>query len=84
MTRIKELREARKLNQQRLTMELNVSHAMISKYEFGISDPDICTIHKIADFFGVSSDYLFEISNDKYVVSPYRLSDEEKEVLFWI
>lgn len=82
MIRIKELREARKLNQQGLAVELNVSQAMISKYELGISEPDICTIRKIAEFFGVSSDYLLEISNEKYVVSPYRLSDDEKEVLF--
>ena len=82
MTRIKELREARKLNQQGLAAELNVSQAMISKYELGISEPDISTIRKIAEFFGVSSDYLLEISDEKYVVSPYRLSEDEKEVLF--
>ena len=82
MIRIKELREARKLNQQGLAAELNVSQAMISKYELGISEPDISTIRKIAEFFGVSSDYLLEITDEKFIASPFGLSNDEKEVLF--
>lgn len=55
---------------------------MISKYELGISEPDINSIRKIADFFGVSSDYLLELSDDKINISTTSLSDSEKSVLF--
>ncbi len=82
MTRLKLLREARGLNQQGLAAELNVSQAMISKYELGISEPDISMIRKIAEYFGVSSDYLLEISDEKISISSFGLSDAEREMLF--
>lgn len=82
MTRLKQLREARGLNQQGLAAELNVSQAMISKYELGISEPDINTIRKISGFFGVSSDYLLEISDEKIVIPYTGLSDKEKDLIF--
>lgn len=82
MNRLKTLREARGINQQGLATELNVSQAMISKYELGLSEPDIATIKRIADFFKVSTDYLLEVSDDKVSVPAYGLTDAEKEVLF--
>ena len=75
------MREARNMSQQRLAAELNVTQAMVSKYELGISEPDIAMIKRIAEFFGVSSDYLLEISEDK-VNMPSNLSEKEKNVLF--
>lgn len=82
MNRLKALREDRGINQRRLADELNVSQAMISKYELGLSEPDIATIKRIAAFFGVSTDYLLEVSNDKINVSAFGLTDSEKDVLF--
>lgn len=70
------------MSQQRLAGELNITQAMISKYELGASEPDIGMIKRIAEYFGVSSDYLLEISNDKIGVSVSGLSEEEKNVLF--
>lgn len=81
MKRIKILREARGLSQQRLAIELNVSQAMISKYELGQAEPDIQMICNIAQYFGVSADYLLELSDDKYA-SAAGLSETEKEILF--
>lgn len=69
------------MSQQRLAAELNVTQAMVSKYELGTSEPDIDTIKRIAVFFNVSSDYLLEISEDK-ISLPSNLSEEEKDVLF--
>lgn len=82
MDRLKALREAHGINQQRLALELNVSQAMISKYELGLSEPDIATIKKIAHFFKVSTDYLLEVSDDKISVPAFGLTDTEKELLF--
>lgn len=81
MKRIRTLREARGISQQRLAIELNVSQAMISKYELSQSEPDMSMIRNLAKFFGVSADYLLEISDDK-VNMPSGLSEAEKEVLF--
>ncbi len=55
---ISELRQDHKMNQKDLAKILNVSIATISHYESGINSPDIATIIKIADYFGVSVDYL--------------------------
>lgn len=82
MNRIKILREARGVSQQRLAMELNVSQTMISKYELGQSEPDICMIRSLSEFFGVSADYLLEISDEKINMPASGLSEAEKEVLF--
>ncbi len=63
MNRLRELREARHLNQQRLAMEFNITQAAISKYELGLSEPDIHMLKKMADYFHVSIDYLTEFSD---------------------
>lgn len=82
MNRLKNLRESKGISQQKLALEINVSQTMISKYELGQAEPGISTICKIAEYFGVSSDYLLEISNDKIILPVSGLSEEEKEILF--
>ena len=55
---ISELRKDYQLTQKDLAKILNVSNATISHYESSVNLPDIATVVKIADFFGVSADYL--------------------------
>lgn len=81
MERLKLLREAHGLSQQRIAIEFNISQAMISKYELGESEPDIAMICSIAKFFHVSADYLIGLSDNRFNM-PDSLSDDEKEVLF--
>ncbi len=58
MKRLRELREARHMSQQRLAIELNVTQAAVSKYEMGLSEPDIAMLKNISELFNVSVDYL--------------------------
>ena len=58
--RLKELRKQRKLSQQKLAMDLDMSQNSISRYETGAHEADYATLIKIADYFGVSIDYLLE------------------------
>ncbi len=81
MKRIKQLREAKHLSQQRLSLDLNVSQATVSKYELGQTDPDIQMIINLAKYFRVSADYLLEISDDKQNISDSRLSETEKQLI---
>ena len=60
MIRLKELREKRRLSQVRLGIELNMSQNTISRYETGEREPGIAELVVIADYFGVSVDYLLE------------------------
>lgn len=56
--RLRELRKQRKLSQQKLAMDLDMSQNSISRYETGAHEADYATLIKIADYFGVSIDYL--------------------------
>ncbi|MDU0319000.1 MULTISPECIES: helix-turn-helix transcriptional regulator [unclassified Enterococcus] len=57
-TRLKELRKSKKLTQQELGNIVHVSKVSISGYERGERSPDRETLTALADFFGVTTDYL--------------------------
>ena len=61
--RLRELRLARKMSQQRLAIELSMSQNTFSRYENGEREPGIDELIRIADYFNVSLDYLLERSN---------------------
>lgn len=56
---IADLRKKKGLTQEQLAAALNISSQAVSKWETGISQPDIQTLPLIADYFRVSIDYLF-------------------------
>lgn len=56
---ITKLRKQKKITQEQLANELNVSPQAVSKWETGASLPDVQTLPLIAEYFGVSVDYLF-------------------------
>ena len=59
LLKIKYLRQQKKISQLKLAMDLNMSQNSISRYETGEREADYETLLKIADYFGVSLDYLF-------------------------
>lgn len=60
---IKKLRKEKELTQEELAEQLMVSAQAVSKWENGSSMPDISQVVPIANFFGVTTDYLFGISD---------------------
>jgi len=62
--RLKELRLARGITQQRLAIELNMNQNSISRYENGTREADYRTLILFADYFRVSIDYLLERTDD--------------------
>lgn len=58
--RLKELRIARNITQQRLAIDLNMNQNSISRYENGEREADYRTLILLADYFNVSIDYLLE------------------------
>ena len=68
--KIKALRKAQDITQEKLADYLNISYQAVSKWENGLALPDITLIPALSNFFGVSSDYLLEIdteSSDKVI-----------------
>lgn len=61
--RLKELREQEKMTQTNLGKCLGVSGVAVGKWELGLSEPNNTTLVKLANIFGVSTDYL--LGNEK-------------------
>ncbi len=52
------LRKNKKITMKQLGKDIGVSESTISLYETGQRDPDNATVIKLADYFGVTVDYL--------------------------
>lgn len=55
---LKKLRVQKKVTQDYMANLLNIKRQTYSAYERGVSFPDVLALIKIAEFFGVSTDYL--------------------------
>ncbi len=58
MLRLKELRESRHISQKELSSKFGYAQNTLSNWENGNREPDFDTAQKLADFFGVTVDYL--------------------------
>ena len=79
-SRLKKLRNEKHISQSMLASELGISANAISQYETDKRFPDQKCIVKICLFFGVSSDYLFglsEIPQPSIALSKLSLKCEE-------
>ncbi len=87
--RIKELREERGLSQARLARELGVGTGSVGMWESTSEIPPVKKLLVIADFFGVSLDYLVGRSDvragsaaeDPFFAEYRTLSPAHKEIL---
>lgn len=58
MLRIKQLREEKGISQLEFAKKINLTQQSVSAYEKGIREPSLDILKTIADFFGVSTDYI--------------------------
>lgn len=63
--KIKLLRKEQSITQEKFATYLNISYQAVSKWENNTALPDITLVPKIANFFGVSADYLLGIKTDE-------------------
>ena len=61
---IRDLREDHDLSQTKLARLLGMSQTGYSKYETGENDIPTAVLIKLADFYGVSIDYLLDQTDD--------------------
>lgn len=92
---LKKLRESKNITQRKLSMDLDVSQELISRYEVGSSFPQPNMIIKIAQYFNCSTDYLLgltdittpvkylaqnsDVKNADIIIKYNSLSDEDKK-----
>lgn len=63
MNRIRELREDRDLRQIDVSEATGIDQKTLSNYETGRTNPDSWAIVKLAEFFGVTCDYLLGVTD---------------------
>ena len=68
--RLRDLREDRDLKQQQLADLLQVHQTTYSDYELGRLNIPLSALHTLADFYGVSTDYLLGRTNEKKPYPP--------------
>lgn len=76
--RIRDLREDRDLRQSDLAEQTGIDQRTISNYETGKTSPDAYALIKLADFFGVSIDYLVGRVKYDYYTSKKKIQAIEK------
>ena len=62
--RIRDLREDRDLTQKQVATVLNCSQQVYSNYELGQRDLLTAVLLALADYYGVSTDYILGRTND--------------------
>lgn len=83
-SRLRELRNTKDVSQQQLAQDIGVTKSTISLYENGDTVPDVKVLSRIAQFYGVSFDYLMCVSDSKSAenqatAATLGLSDESIE-----
>jgi len=85
--RVYDLRLSRKLSLEELASQTGLSKAVLSRYEQDddLKDPSARVIQKLAKFYGVSTDYLLGLTENKNhpntALSELHLSDEMVDLL---
>ena len=69
---LSQLRKEKGLSQKELGICLNLSISAISSYENNIHSPDLAMLCRLAEFFGVTTDYL--LGRTEYRCSPETLN----------
>ena len=79
---LKSLREKNRLSMAKIATSLGIPKGTYASYEYGQREPNIDMINKIADFYGVTTDYLLGREPAPDPFGDYQLSEEdEKEVI---
>ena len=61
--RFREIRKARKLTQQQVANLLEIPLRTYQNYEREVNDPDTDILCKLADYYGITTDYLIGYSD---------------------
>ena len=71
--RLKELRVEKAMTQKQLAEALSIGYRTIQDYEYGVIEPTVSVLVKLANFFGCSVDYLIGCSDKKCFVETTNL-----------
>lgn len=81
MIRLLELRTEKELSQRQMAKAMNISQGTYNNWENANTQPSIEQLIALAQFFGVSVDYLIGNTDDMGIITYEGLTDEQKNFL---
>lgn len=81
--KIKNLRVNSGMNQVQLAKRLGVTKSAVNSWETGTNSPSLSYIIKLAQIFGVSTDYLLGV-NERLTVDITTLDEEQKQAVIFM
>lgn len=76
-----ELRKNKRLTQRELANKLNITDKAVSKWERGLSYPDITSISTLAKVLEVDSSYLIDLCKREDSINPYAKKEDIKKLI---
>ena len=81
-SKLAELRNSLSLTQDEVATSLGISNKTLSKWENGMSEPNLTMLSKLAEYYSVSTDYILGINGVKDIKSTDLLKQELSELDF--
>ena len=83
--KLKELREEHGLSQEKFANEIGVSRQIVSRWEKGKVIPNVSSVKKICDYYGISSSLLLNtnipVGEDEEQSQPVAKKKNKKKIL---
>lgn len=76
-----QLRKEKGFTQQELANRLHITDKAVSKWERGLSYPDITSISSLANVLGVDSSYLIDLCKKEDSMNPYSKKEDIKTLI---
>ena len=80
--RLVELRTEKGISQKVAALELGVSQALLSHYEKGIREFNMDFLCKVADYYGVTTDYILGRTQSRTGLDSNELEDRDEDSIF--
>ncbi|WP_052356624.1 helix-turn-helix domain-containing protein [[Clostridium] dakarense] len=78
--RLKSLRKEKGLTLEEMAKDLGTTKVTLSRYENGVREPKVETLITLANYFNVSTDYLFARTDNKTFLSTKDMTDVKKAI----
>lgn len=76
---LSQLRKERGISQKKAASDLGISQALLSHYEKGIRECGLDFVIRCSEYYGVTTDYLLGVSNNRNGLDIDALTDKEEE-----
>ena len=80
--RLVELRTEKGISQKEAALDLGISQALLSHYEKGIREFNLGFLSRVADYYGVTTDYILGRTQSRAGLNSTELEDRDEDSVF--